>query len=144
MDPDSAKMTGFWWGNRCFYYKRVPFGLKNVLAHFQRVMDHELARMHHHAASHTHHKSDFCVAYMDDLLIYSKTPGDHIDHVQLVLEHRASKHTLTRQCSLPRLWSTWVITSASMGSPLMRPRWQLYGPYPAPQSYPSYVLSWGL
>ena len=90
MDPESAKLTGFWWGNRCFHYNRVPFGLKNAPAHFQRVMDAELAEVHRKAAADGLGNREFCFAYVDDLLIYSRTPEEHVDHLNRVLTHLRS------------------------------------------------------
>ena len=75
LHKEHCNITAFWWGNRLYDYLRVPFGLKNAPAHFQRVMDHELARFR-----------DFCCVYIDDLLIFSSTPDEHIKHVEQVLD----------------------------------------------------------
>ena len=47
-------------------YKRMPFGLKNASAKFQRVMDAEVSRSG---------CSEFAFAYIDDLLIASGQLG---------------------------------------------------------------------
>ena len=86
IDPESARLTGFWWKNRCFYYKRVPFGLKNAPAHFQRVIDAELMEVHRKAAADGLGDDEFCFAYVDDVLIYSRTAEEHIEHVARVLQ----------------------------------------------------------
>jgi hypothetical protein len=58
-------------------YQRMPFGLKNAPAKFQRVMDRELARGG---------CSEFAFAYIDDLIIASDSWEEHIEHVARVLK----------------------------------------------------------
>jgi hypothetical protein len=70
-------ICSFWWGNRCYRYTRLPFGLVNATAAFQRVVDTELARAN---------CSAFCKAFVDDLLIYSDTLEDHLQHIAQVLQ----------------------------------------------------------
>jgi hypothetical protein len=53
----------------------VPFGLTGAPATFQRFMNDTLRG----------YLDAFCTAYLDDILIYSKTRSEHIRHVQLVL-----------------------------------------------------------
>jgi hypothetical protein len=55
-----------------YAYVRIPFGLKNARATFQRAMDHAFNGM----------IWKFMVDYQDDLKIHSKTRGDHIHHLR--------------------------------------------------------------
>lgn len=77
MAPESVSMTAFWWRRRLFAYKRMPFGLRNATAEFQRVVDRELA-----AAGLSH-----CAkVFVDDLLIHSDSFAEHLKHVEAVLQ----------------------------------------------------------
>ena len=62
-----------------FEFVRMLFGLRNAAQTFQRFIDKVLRGLH------------FCYAYMDDLLIASTTPDEHLQHVCLVFE-RLSEH----------------------------------------------------
>ena len=52
----------------------MPFGLEKAGACFQKVMDDTLAE-------HTNAK-----CYIDDILIYSKTFEEHLEHIEQVFE----------------------------------------------------------
>lgn len=56
-------------------YKRVPFGLQNAPAFFQRSMDSLLGR----------YRWEFCLAYIDDIVVWSKTWESRLDHISKVL-----------------------------------------------------------
>ena len=58
--------------NQC---KRMPFGLTNAPATFQRGLDMVL----------TQFKWKTCLVYLDDVIILSRTPEEHIQHVNDVL-----------------------------------------------------------
>ncbi len=75
--PEDQAKTAFWCGNKIIAYTRMPYGLKNASAKFQRVMDFEIAKA----------KLDHCsIAFIDDLLIWSETPEEHVRHVAAVLD----------------------------------------------------------
>jgi hypothetical protein len=59
----------------------LPFGLKNALVEFQRVMDQVLAGL------------DFAKCYIDDIIVFNLTPGDHMHHLQKVFR-RLKEHNL--------------------------------------------------
>ena len=61
----------------------MPFGLKNALASFMRMMDDILRPF----------TNNFVVVYLDDILIYSKTWVKHLQHIQQVL-HTLRQHKL--------------------------------------------------
>jgi hypothetical protein len=74
---EDQEKTTFWWGNKLFKYVRLSFGLQNATAHFQRVMDHEIA-----AAGLT---GNVC-CFVDDLLIHSATFEEHLVHLRVMLQ----------------------------------------------------------
>jgi hypothetical protein len=59
-----------------FEYLVMPFGLTNAPATFQSYINSALRE----------YLNDFCVAYLDDILIYSKSMEEHVKHVRKVLE----------------------------------------------------------
>jgi transposase InsO family protein len=75
-EEDQPK-TAFWWRKQLFMYKRTCFGLKTASQKFQKTIDDELR-----LAGLTHCAS----AYIDDVLIYSQTPEEHVQHVAAVLD----------------------------------------------------------
>eukprot|EP00877_Chromochloris_zofingiensis_P004819 jgi/Chrzof1/14338/UNPLg00612.t1 len=77
ISPASCDYTSFWWNGKIYRWKRMPFGLKNAGAVFQRIMDTELARGG---------CSNFAKAYVDDVIIYSKNAAKHADHIKQVLK----------------------------------------------------------
>ena len=70
--PEDKEKTAF-----CgkFRFTRMPFGLKNAPATFQRTMHRVLTGQEEHSAS-----------YVDDILIFSKNWKQHLLHIQAVLE----------------------------------------------------------
>jgi len=72
----SRKFTAFTTDFGLFEFNRVLFGLKTAPAHFQRAIDIILGSM----------RWDFALAYIDDIIVYSKTLEEHIGHIAAVLE----------------------------------------------------------
>jgi hypothetical protein len=72
MDPDAQAKTAFTVGPLGFFEcTRMPFGLTNAPATFQRLMESCLGDLHH----------KFCLIYIDDIIIYSPTFEDHLQHL---------------------------------------------------------------
>ena len=71
--------TAFWgvdhdWNNQLYHWKFLPFGLKNAHAEFRSLMDQVLSGL------------PFARCYIDDMIIFSKIPQEHIRHLQAVFE----------------------------------------------------------
>ena len=66
-----------------FQFRVLPFGLCNAPVTFQRLMNHVFRR----------HINRFVFVYLDDVLVYSKNPEEHLAHLRAVL-------TLLRQHKL--------------------------------------------
>ena len=60
------------WGT--FMYAKMPFGLMNAGATFQRAMDIAFAD----------ERDGFVVIYMDDITVYSRSDKEHIRHLERV------------------------------------------------------------
>ena len=76
MDPSSEEYTSFITSFGAFKYHVLPFGLTNGPASFQQYINDTLFEF----------LNDFCQAYLDDILIYSKTKKEHTEHVRKVLQ----------------------------------------------------------
>jgi len=71
MHTDDMENTAFTtpWGT--FTYQKMPFGLINVGATFQRAMDIEFVG----------EKDKFIVIFLDDMTVFSTSDEDHIKHL---------------------------------------------------------------
>ena len=72
--PDDQPKTNFTtpWGT--FMYVKIPFGLTNAGATFQKAMDIAFAKEVH----------DFIVIYLDVITVFSKSDNQHLDHLKQV------------------------------------------------------------
>ena len=69
LDDDSVPLTAFTVGPLGFYEcVRMPFGLTNAPATFQRLMESCLGELH----------LNWCIIYLDDIIIHSRTPEEHL------------------------------------------------------------------
>jgi hypothetical protein len=64
--------TAFITQNGHWQWKNMPFGLKNSLAIFQRILSGIIRR---------HNLQDFCFNYIDDILIFSRNFSEHMVHI---------------------------------------------------------------
>ena len=84
---------------RCFlglyHFLRVPYGLRNAPATYQRLMAHVLSG----------YTGKFCHCFIDDIIIFSNNFEDHLEHLRLVFERlkqagiklKPSKCTLAKE-----------------------------------------------
>ena len=77
MTEASKPLTAFTVGPLGFYEcVQMPFGLTNAPATFQHLMESCLGEMH----------LKCCIIYLNDIIVFSKTPEEHIERLRGVIE----------------------------------------------------------
>ena len=98
--PDDQHKTTFICPCGTFSYRKLPFGLKNVGATFQRAMDYAFNEIKH-----------IVQPYLDDLLAHSRNRVDHLMHLRFIF--LCCRHYKIRlhpyKCVLCWFWSfSWI------------------------------------
>ncbi|CAK9816796.1 Retrovirus-related Pol polyprotein from transposon 412 [Anthophora quadrimaculata] len=76
MDENSKKYTAFSTPQGHFQYRRMPFGLKNAPATFQRMIDNALRGL----------IGKICFAYLDDIVVFGTTIEEHNRNLATVFQ----------------------------------------------------------
>ena len=82
MHPESISKTAILTPFGLFEHLFMPFGLRNAAQTFQRFMDTVL------------HGLDFVFIYIDDVLVFSKSPEQHAEHLRQVF-NRLNEYGIT-------------------------------------------------
>ena len=80
VDEESCEKTAFVTQRGLFEFRVMPFGLTNAPAIFQRLMQRVLDGVNPEDGP------DFTDAYIDDVLVFSRTAEDHVEHLRAVLD----------------------------------------------------------
>ena len=80
VDEGDKEKTAFTCHKRLFEFNAMPFGLSNAPGVFQELMSIVLQDCGH-----------FALAYLDDVLIHSKTLKDHLMHIQFEVKGASGK-----------------------------------------------------
>ena len=88
--PDDRAKTTFTSHEGLYRFLRMPFGLRNAPATFQRFVDITLAGL----------TWKICLVYLDDIIIFSKTKEEHLSHLDAVLHrlYRAGLSLNLKKC----------------------------------------------
>ena len=72
----------------------VPFGLAQALAYFQALISEVLKSLSH-----------FPIAYLDDIIIFSKTEEEHFQHLEIILSETLGSRAEVKwsKCSFMKL-----------------------------------------
>ena len=80
MDEESKALTAFTVDPLGFYEcERMPFGLTNALVTFQHLIESCLGELH----------LNWCIIYLDDIIVFSKTPEEHLKRLQGIFDKLA-------------------------------------------------------
>ena len=82
-----------------YKYIKVPFGLAQAPAYFQELMTGILKDF------------PFTIAYLDDIIIFSKTPQEHLSHICLVFEKLRTANLSMKKANVifsRRKYNIWV------------------------------------
>ena len=83
VEAQSREKTAFVCPFGKYEFTRMPFGLKNAPALFQRCMEVVLQGCY-----------SFSAPYIDDVLVFSEDPGEHAGHLRQVVKE-LSRHGMT-------------------------------------------------
>ena len=99
MAEESKQYTTFTLGSMgLFECDRIPFGLCNAPATFQRLMQNCLCELN----------LTYCLIYLDDMIVYSKSPEEHLLRMRVVFE-RLREHNLKLKPTKCDLFKTEII-----------------------------------
>ena len=78
MDEESKQYTAFTLGSMGLYEcESMPFRLCSALPTFQRLMQNCLGKLN----------LTYCLFYLDDVIVFSKMPEEHLQRMHVVLDH---------------------------------------------------------
>ncbi|GBB96358.1 hypothetical protein RclHR1_27350003 [Rhizophagus clarus] len=86
MAEEDKEKTAFICSKGLYEYNVMPFGLKNAPGTFQRLMDEILSE----------YIGEFVVVYIDDIMIYSKSFEEHMEHLEKVLRKLKEKNIILK------------------------------------------------
>ena len=75
MDNESKAKTAFVTPFGKYEFNAVPFGLAQAPAYFQQLISIVLQDC-----------SDFAMAYLDDIIIFSQNEEDHLKHIEVIFK----------------------------------------------------------
>ena len=73
--PPDRPVTAFMHRGEHLMFARAIYGIKHMSSHFQRIVTSALQPF-----------NSFCLVFVDDIIIFSKTPEDHVKHLCAVIE----------------------------------------------------------
>ena len=119
MEEDSKAFTAFTVGP-CGFYKcgHMPFGLPNAPVTFQQLMQSCLGNLH----------LCYCIIYLDDVIVLSKTPEEHLLRLRAVFEKlkQVGLKLKPSKCELFRQeLSIWTMLYLKMVYKQIPKRWKL-------------------
>ena len=94
VDDDSKPKTAFATHSGLYEFRRMPFGLANAPSTFQRLMHAVLRGLQY----------QICLVYLDDIIVYSRSFADHINHLNDVFSRLRSANVKLKpsKCSFAR------------------------------------------
>ena len=75
LDEESKAKTAFMTPFGKYEFNSVPFGLAQAPAYFQQLISMVLQDCR-----------DFAMAYLDDIIIFSRTPEEHLKHIEIIFQ----------------------------------------------------------
>ena len=75
LDKESKAKTAFVTPFGKYEFNSVPFGLAQAPAYFQQLISMVLQDCR-----------DFAMAYLDDIIIFSRTPEEHLKHIEIIFQ----------------------------------------------------------
>ena len=75
LNENSREVTTFCTPFGCYKWRRLPFGLKTSSASFNSMISNVLSGL-----------EDICGMYVDDVIIFSNTLDEHVEHCNIVFE----------------------------------------------------------
>jgi hypothetical protein len=76
MEPKHRELTAFTTEFGNYEFLVMPFGLMNAPLTFQRLVDKVFNQR----------EKEFTIAYIDDIIIFSQTWKEHLEHIELALK----------------------------------------------------------
>ena len=101
LDDESIPLTTFMLGPLGFYEcVWMPFGLMNAPSTFQHLMESCLGEMH----------LNWCIIYLDDVIIFLKTPDEHIERLRGILQklRNAGLKLKPSKCEFFKDWISYL------------------------------------
>ncbi|KAG6623058.1 Pol Polyprotein [Phytophthora cinnamomi] len=117
-----------------FQFKRLPMGISTAPDEYQACMERILGDL------------DFVIVYLDDILIFSENPVEHLEHLRIVFD-RLRQYDVTlngKKCHICAIvWTTSASHSLPKEFNRRRRRWKRYSRSPNLATSASCADSWG-